>query len=179
MAAGDLDDRVVYDFVAGLAQATLQTPAPAFVRNGEFTIDGVRQRVLLSHPESQILYDLELDQETTLAFEVAMDPASWTEAGDGVTFFVAVKPGPDGSGRAADKTASDAEPVHLWSTTINPKQNWADRRWHAFTVDLSAYSGRAVTLVFQTGPGPAGDDRYDWAGWGAPRLLRTGLDSDF
>ena len=28
-----------------------------------------------------------------------------------------------------------------------------------------------VTIIFETGAGPAGDYRYDWAGWGAPRLV--------
>ena len=39
------------------------------------------------------------------------------------------------------------------------------------TVDLEAYAGQMLTIVFETGSGPKGDVRYDWAGWGAPRLL--------
>jgi len=59
----------------------------------------------------------------------------------------------------------------VFSTYIDPKHNEADRHWHPHTVDLSAYAGQTVTLIFETSTGPAGDYRYDWAGWGRPRLL--------
>ena len=35
-----------------------------------------------------------------------------------------------------------------------------------------ATAGQTVTIIFETGAGPAGDYGYDWAGWGAPRLLK-------
>jgi hypothetical protein len=54
---------------------------------------------------------------------------------------------------------------------VDPKRNDSDRRWHPHVVDLSGYAGQTVTLVFETGTGPAGDYRYDWAGWGEPRLV--------
>jgi tetratricopeptide (TPR) repeat protein len=173
IAAGDLDDRAVYDFVASLAEADVRASDPAFVRNSEFTIDGLKQRVLFMHPESQARVDLELGQDTMLAFQIAMDPFSWTEAGDGTTFDVTVLPGPVLPGWEPGDLVPDTGPVPLWSTYIDPKQNPGDRRWHPVTLDLSAYTGRKITLVLGTSSGPAGDNRYDWAGWGAPRLLRT------
>jgi hypothetical protein len=102
-----------------------------------------------------------------------MDPASWTEAGDGVTFGITVHPGPALEDQVVGEIAPDADPILLWSTYIDSKQNRADRRWHPFTVDLAAYGGRRVTLVFRTSPGPENDSQYDWAGWGVPRLLKT------
>ena len=60
----------------------------------------------------------------------------------------------------------------VFSTYIDPKQDEADRRWHPYVIDLSDYAGQVVTIIFETGTGPAGDYRYDWAGWGAPRLLK-------
>jgi hypothetical protein len=59
----------------------------------------------------------------------------------------------------------------VFSAHIDPKQNQADRRWHPFRVDLSDYGGQSVVLILETGSGPAGDNRFDWAGWGTPRLL--------
>ena len=53
---------------------------------------------------------------------------------------------------------------------IDPKRNEDDRRWHPHTIDLSGYAGQTVTITFETGVGPAGDERFDWAGWGAFRL---------
>jgi len=77
--------------------------------------------------------------------------------GDGVAFAVYV--------------VSEQGARQVFSTYIDPTHNKADRRWHPHTVDLSAYAGQTVTLVFETSTGPAGDYRYDWAGWGQPRLL--------
>jgi hypothetical protein len=165
VAARDVDDRVVYDLTALLAEADVRADDPAFVQNSAFTIDGVRRRVLAQHPSSQVSYDLELGEDTTtLSFQVALDPASWTEPGDGVTFEVALLPHPP----------VNAEPIQLWSIAIDPKADPADRRWHAAAVDLSAYRGQQVTLILTTGPGSSGDNRFDWAGWGAPRLLKSG-----
>ena len=77
--------------------------------------------------------------------------------GDGVAFAVYV--------------VSEQGARQVFSTYIDPTHNKADRRWHPHTVDLSACAGQTVTLVFETSTGPAGDHRYDWAGWGEPRLL--------
>ena len=52
-----------------------------------------------------------------------------------------------------------------------PEEREFDRRWHSYTVDLNEFSGQDVLIIFETGSGPAGDYRYDWAGWGEPRLL--------
>ena len=55
---------------------------------------------------------------------------------------------------------------------INPKQNPADRRWFSQIIDLSDYAGQTLTITFETDSGQMGDNRYDWAGWGSPRLIR-------
>ena len=39
-------------------------------------------------------------------------------------------------------------------------------------IDLSAYAGQDVQLTLRALPGPAGDGRYDWAGWGAPVIIQ-------
>jgi hypothetical protein len=127
-----------------------------------WTIEEVPQRVLYQHPAlsgaSRIAYSVHVGRRTVLAFDVAMAPESWELAGDGVTFAVYVE--------------SDQGVRQLFSTYIDPKHDEADRRWQSHTVDLSAYAGQTVTLIFETGTGPAGDYRYDWAGWGRPRLLQ-------
>ncbi len=62
-------------------------------------------------------------------------------------------------------------PQQVFSTYIDPKKDEYDRRWHSHMVDLNEFSGQDVLIIFETGSGPAGDYRYDWAGWGEPRLL--------
>ena len=67
------------------------------------------------------------------------------------------------------KAAAFPQPV--FSSYIDPKHEPAARRWHSHRIDLGTYAGQTVTLIFETSAGPAGDGRYDWAGWGLPRLL--------
>ena len=172
IAAGDGSDRVAYDFATSLAEAEVHSWEPDYVRNGEFTIDGDRRQVILAHPESRIRYDLLIGKDTVLAFDIAMDPASWVEAGDGVTFAVYIEPSAGVQGIAGDiAPAIEGTGSVLFSAYIDPKQNRADRRWHSFVLDLGAYRESKVAIIFETRSGPAGDSRYDWAGWGAPRLL--------
>jgi hypothetical protein len=124
--------------------------------------------VLFMHPDSRASYRLSLPasppqagetgERSMLAFDIATDRESWEKPGDGVTFDVYVESG------------SGTEQV--FSTYIDPKQDEGDRRWNLFAVDLGDYAGQTVTVTFETGSGPGGDDRYDWAGWGTPRLLK-------
>jgi hypothetical protein len=92
-----------------------------------------------------------------LAFEIAMAPDSWTQEGDGVDFAVYI--------------VAEGITKQVFSTYIDPKHNQADQGWHPYSLDLSAYAGKPVTIMFETNVGPAGDDRFDWAGWGEPRLM--------
>ena len=112
-----------------------------------------------------------LARDSALTFEVALDPSSWTKAGDGVTFNIEIMHDTEASASTRHK------PTILWSTYIDPKQNPENQRWHTLGVDLTAHTGEQVTLILEPGPGPAGDDRYDWAGWGTPQLIVTGPDS--
>jgi hypothetical protein len=121
------------------------------------------------HPDSRVRYRLDLPVlggtepgagKLTLSFAIALEPDSWEQPGDGTAFALYVA--------AADGTRQ------VFSAYIDPKQLEADRRWHSYQVDLSAFAGQTVTVEFETSGGPAGDLRFDWAGWASPRLLETG-----
>ncbi len=154
---------VAYDFVESLgsAQRTLPAPEGETIEVQTWTIEQIPRQVLFQHPAltgaSRLAYSVQIGKGSVLAFDVATAPESWEQPGDGVTFAVYIQ-----SGQRADQA---------FSTYIDPKQDEADRRWHSYTIDLGAYMGQTVRLIFETGSGPAGDNRYDWAGWGAPRLL--------
>jgi tetratricopeptide (TPR) repeat protein len=156
-ADGDVVEVLAYDFAARLGEATIEAPGPEYVRNDYFDIDGQKRRVLFMHPDSSARYMVGVPEVGTLAFGVALSPASWDQPGDGVTFAVYVE--------------SDQGTEQIFATYIDPKRDEAARRWHPYTLDLGEYAGQTVTLVFETGSGPAGDHRFDWAGWGTPRLL--------
>jgi hypothetical protein len=155
--------KVSYVFIDHLGEALYPIP----LGEGEtaveqdWTIDQVTQRVLYQPPafagSSRILYQVQLDPQSKLAFDVATDPASWNLEGDGVAFTVYI--------------VADGITYQIFSTYIDPKHNLADQRWDPYTIDLSVYSGKPVTLIFETNVGPVGDFRNDWAGWGNPRLL--------
>jgi len=153
-----------YDFIEHLGDAQRTSPLPEgeTVEARMWVIEESPRRVLYQHPAfsgaSRIAYSVHIERKAVLAFDVAMAPGSWDQPGDGVTFAIYVE--------------SDQGAEQIFSTYIDPKQNAADRRWHSHTIDLNAYAGQTVTLIFETGTGPAGDYGYDWAGWGEPRLLR-------
>jgi len=153
----------VYDFNDYLRLAQRSTPPPEgeAVETCVWTIEEKSKRVLYQHPAfsglSRLSYEVWIGRNYVMAFDVAMAPESWQLEGDGVTFAVYVE--------------SEQGAEQVFSTYIDPKHNEADRRWHSHMVDLSAYTGQTVTLIFETGTGPAGDYRYDWAGWAEPRLL--------
>jgi hypothetical protein len=152
-----------YDFVEQREQARRTSPPPEgeVVEARVWTIDDVSRRVLYQHPAfagaSRIGYPVHVGRGALLSFAVATAPESWLLPGDGAAFAVYVE--------------ADGITEQLFATYVDPKHDEADRRWHAHTVDLAAYAGRRVTITFETGTGPAGDYRYDWAGWGTPRVL--------
>ena len=154
---------VAYYFVDQLNSAARSLPAPEgeMVEAQVWTIGSESQQVLFQHPAlagtSRISFPLQVEPGARLAFGAATAPDSWERPGDGVSFTVYIDPGNG--------------PQRVFSTYIDPKRDEFDRRWHSHTVDLDDYSGQDVLIVFETGTGPAGDYRYDWAGWGEPRLL--------
>ena len=67
------------------------------------------------------------------------------EEGDGVLFMVGVS-----DGRAFEQ---------LFTQHVNPFDNSGDRRWIPVMVDLSAYAGEEVELIFNTRSGQPGERR--------------------
>lgn len=124
-----------------------------------FTIEDETRAVLAMQPPSTITYTLKLPAQAQLHTALALNPQVWQpDKGDGVEFIVQLD--------AADGRHE------LLRRYIDPKSRPADRRWHDITIDLSAYAGQDVRLTLLTLPGPAGDGRYDWAGWGQPMILQ-------
>jgi hypothetical protein len=74
----------------------------------------------------------------------------------------------------ADDATQDHRPGDepVWSVYLDPKQDPGARGWQRYHVDLGGYGGEDVYLAFVTAPGPAGDERFDWANWGEPRIVR-------
>jgi hypothetical protein len=130
------------------------------VKRTIWTIDGRPQRTIFQHPPSRIEYSVQVPRAARFVSSFALAPEVWQpERGDGVRFEVHI------AGHGVER--------RVFSQTIDPKNVPSDRRWHDLDLDLTPWAGEVVTLSLSTAPGPNGDDRYDWAGWGAPRITRS------
>ncbi len=153
---------VAYDFIEQLDNARRSIPAleGEAVEVQMWTIGDESQQVLYQHPAlsepSRVIFVVNVESGARLAFDLATSPESWERTGDGVNFKIYIV---------------GEEVQQLFSTYIDPKHDEIDRRWHPYTVELNKYAGQEVSIIFETDSGPADDHRYDWAGWGEPRLL--------
>jgi hypothetical protein len=91
---------------------------------------------------------------------LGLKPESWDQEGDGVLFRIGVSDG---------RVFEDILTHHL-----DPFHNKGDRRWVPVAVDLSAYAGEEVDVIFNTNvsvPGKPDDGRGDTALFGAPEIV--------
>jgi hypothetical protein len=102
--------------------------------------------------------NVHLPENPALLMSVAVHPAVWTEwRSDGAVFQVRVS--------EAGKTTT------VFSKMLNPVHVSLDRRWNDVVIDLQAFGGKTVDVLFDALPGPAGDDYADWCLWGEPRVV--------
>jgi len=129
----------------------------SFPIGGNKTALGVFQ-----HPPSRRLsYKTVIAPARPVLEGVAAIKTEAQDKSDGVGFLLEIKSG--------DKI----EP--LFSTLLNPKDVAQDRAGRPFRIDLSAYAGHEVELLFSTDPGPSGNNAYDWAGWAQLRFVPLAL----
>lgn len=123
-------------------------------------LDGETKRAIYTVPNSRIIYKVRVPDDAWLKIAVGTKPESWTEEGDGVLFRVGVS-----DGRTYDP---------LFTQHVNPFANSGDRKWIQVWVDLAAYAGEDVELIFNTNNSPpdkGADPRNDHALWGAPEIV--------
>jgi hypothetical protein len=125
------------------------------------TIDGDTRRAIFMHPDSRLTFErVMIPDDGALRTWIALSPEVWDREGDGVLFRFGVS-----DGRSYDQFVTQVvDPIH------NPN----DRRWIPLTVDLSAYAGQRVDLIFNTNASPPGrpvDARHDWALWAEPAIV--------
>jgi hypothetical protein len=144
------------DLVALFPQAEQRSNVEGAFGVGTTTIDGQTHRTLLARTSSRITYTVTIPPDPWLDVAFGMQPESWDKPGDGAQFRIGVS-----DGRRYEE---------LLKQYVNPKRG--DRRWFTARLDLSAYEGRQVKLIFNTDPGPDGshDGTNDLAIWGEPRL---------
>jgi hypothetical protein len=127
----------------------------AAIAHKAFILSGEARDALGEHlPYKRVPYRIRVpnDPKAIFRFSYALDPAVFDKNGDGVGFLLEVR---NPSGAITQE----------FSRYIDPKRSSRERRWMDGEVDLSAYRGQTVDLLFTTTAGPKGDSTYDWAAW--------------
>lgn len=150
-----------YNFIAN-HHVTERLVDPSLFKVESWNILDQTKDVLFTHPaesgSTALVYPVMIQPRTTFCADIAIAPEAWQGEGDGVVFSVYVE--------------DDAGMHLLFSQYVDPKHHQADRNWLPVQVNLRRYQGKLVRIILATGSGPAGDRRYDWAGWGNPVLTQ-------
>ncbi|HEX6463905.1 MAG TPA: hypothetical protein VFZ98_05610 [Vicinamibacterales bacterium] len=148
------------DLIPMFDQATKQ-PSPAGFQVVDATLAGDTKKAIATPPNSRITFHVRVPDDGWLRLSLGMKPESWDKEGNGVYFFAGVSDG---------KSFEE-----LFTQTVNPFKNAAERRWIPVSVDLSAYAGEEIDVILNTrssGPGQPADERNDLPLWGAPVINR-------
>lgn len=149
----------IYRFDDNIASAIIESDDPEGIQKKTFLIKGQSKFVLFEHPSAKVTYQILVPPASFLRFSPAISPEAWAQKGDGVQFTVMI-------------TDAEGTTSTLYSQYINPKLTNIDQNWFNQEINLKKWSGQQVSLTFETSPGPNGDVRFDWAGWGDPILVQ-------
>ena len=149
-------------FADRLEEARKQ-PDPALYSVTDATLNGETKRAIAVAPATgtRLTWRAKVPDDGWLSVAVGLKPEAWTQEGNGVLFFVGVSAG--GSFEM------------LFTQHVDPFNNPGDRKWIPVMVDLAAYEGDEVELIFNTRGGKTGtegDTRADLALWGQPEIVQ-------
>ena len=159
-------DAVAIDLYAQADTPAFEFRPPAqkavMFRKGTETIGGVTKPILFSHASSRMIFKKQLipDNGRLRAF-IALREETWTQdSSDGVLFRFGV-----GDGRDYNE---------LLNQHVDPRHNANDRGWVPVDIDLTAYAGQEVDLIFNTNtslPRQGDNGNYDHALWAEPAVI--------
>ena len=142
--------------------AAQKRPAPDLFTVEEVTLNGDAKRSIAVKPATgtRLTFKVRIPDDGWLSVAVGMKPEAWKIEGDGVKFHVGVS-----DGRAFEQ---------LFEQHVNPFANEGDRKWIPVMVDLSAYAGEDIDVIFNTNsslPNKGDDQRGDMPVWGQPQIV--------
>ena len=128
---------------------------------GADTIGGQTKQAIFSHANSRLIYsEQQIPDNGRLRAWIAIKEEAWAQdASDGVLFRFGV---------------DDGRYEELLNQMVDPRHNANDRGWLPVDVDLSAYAGQKVKLIFNTNsslPGKGDNTAFDFAVWGDPAVV--------
>lgn len=136
-------------------------PREAAYQVGNQTIKGELKPAIFMHPTSRLTYrGVLIPGSGSLRVFLAIKEDAWDKPSDGVLFRFGVSDG--------------REYQELLNQHLDPAHIDGDRRWIEKEINLSAYAGQHVDLIFNTNtsvPGRGDDAGYDFALWGAPAII--------
>jgi hypothetical protein len=143
-------------------ESAKKQPNPETFSVVDATLDGDARKAILVQPSvgTRLTFKVRVPEDAWLNVAVGLQPEAWDKPGDGVKFHVGVS-----DGRSYDP---------LFSQHVDPFGNKSDRRWIPVKVDLSAYAGEEIDLIFNTNssqPGKGENHDNDLALWGAPEII--------
>jgi hypothetical protein len=129
---------------------------------GPETVAGQTRRAIYMHPTSRLTFVKQtIPDNGRLRAWIAVKEEAWTQDGsDGVLFRFGV-----GDGR---------DYFELLNQHVDPRHNANDRGWLPVDIDLTAYAGQQVDLIFNTNsslPRQGDNNAYDFAVWGDPAVI--------
>lgn len=125
----------------------------------DVTIAGQTHRAVYAPPYSRLIYKIDVPRRAVLTVWFGIREDAWAKDCDGAQFRIGVS-----DGRTYEEYLREF---------INPKANDRDRRWFDATIDLSAYEGQQVQLIFNTDPGPPKSPNTavaDYTVWAEPKV---------
>jgi hypothetical protein len=124
------------------------------------TINSERKPAIFAHPFARITWSVDVPERATLRTAAGLREDSWNTPADGALFRIGISEG--------------EIYTELYRQMIQPQLKASDRRWFPIEIDLSAYAGRRVKVIFNTEPGDVGNAVADACVWGAPRIVPAG-----
>jgi hypothetical protein len=128
---------------------------------GPETVAGQSKQGIFTHPTSRLIFSEQtIPDNARLRAWIAVKEEAWTQdASDGVLFRFGI---------------DDGRYEELLNQQVDPRHNANDRGWLPVDIDLSAYAGQKVKLIFNTNsslPGKGNNDAFDFAVWGDPAVV--------
>ncbi len=153
-----MNDRTCTHLVDLLDAAQIEAPHRDHVQLQTFVIRRQGLATVFQHPPARVVWPEVLIQgpDARLEAHIGVKQSVWERIGSPVWFRVLVRDGENETTAFELRVDARHDPQH--------------RAWLPVEVDLDAWQGRTVRLVFETRA--LGDETaHAWVGWGDPRLL--------
>jgi hypothetical protein len=157
---GDVGSIDLVEAFRAAEKRTPLDPAAAFSIDPQ-TIKGETKPAIYAHPPSRIIFhDVVVPAHARLELFLAIKEDAWPKGTDGVYFRVGV--------------SHDGVYKDLLQRNVDPFHVEGDKGWIPVSLDLAAYEGKSVDVIFNSHeslPGRVPNPLFDFAVFGAPRIV--------